>query len=170
MNSLRDAQKAKRRLDDANFYGAVLHVTYAPEMETIEETRDKMIEREKRYEKGLARVEKEKRESEADFEKDLDRKEDLEDLAKTAKPGTALRRNGKINPEYRARDKSNATDIVKQDGQKRPSKLTQNDGGDDNSEKLPPPKRMRLDVVDLKAEEKIRMKTTMKPKIVFHRR
>ena len=56
---------AKRRLDDANFYGAVLHVVYAPEMETIEETRDKMAERERRYEKGLAWVGREKK-SEAD--------------------------------------------------------------------------------------------------------
>ena len=36
---------AKKRLDDWSFYGGVLHVCYAPEYETVQETREKLQER-----------------------------------------------------------------------------------------------------------------------------
>lgn len=36
---------AKRRLDDLEFYGGILHVCYAPEYETVDETRWKLQER-----------------------------------------------------------------------------------------------------------------------------
>lgn len=38
---------AKRKLDDISFYGGVLHVCYAPELESIEETRAKLVQRRK---------------------------------------------------------------------------------------------------------------------------
>ncbi|XP_071451255.1 uncharacterized protein [Hetaerina americana] len=41
------ARHAKRRLDGLSFYGGVLHVCYAPEMETVSETRAKLIQRRK---------------------------------------------------------------------------------------------------------------------------
>lgn len=41
------ARIAKKMLDTNNFYGGVLHVCYAPELETIEETRNKLLERKK---------------------------------------------------------------------------------------------------------------------------
>ena len=38
---------AKRKLDDWSFYGGVLHVCYAPEYETVQETREKLQDRRK---------------------------------------------------------------------------------------------------------------------------
>ncbi|CAG2174845.1 unnamed protein product [Oppiella nova] len=43
-----NAVKAKKSLDDRDFLGSVLHVCYAPERETIDETRDKLRQR-RRY-------------------------------------------------------------------------------------------------------------------------
>ncbi|XP_054163313.1 RNA-binding protein 48-like [Oppia nitens] len=40
-----DAVRAKKSLDDRNFLGSVLHVCYAPELETLDETRDKLHQR-----------------------------------------------------------------------------------------------------------------------------
>ncbi|XP_046397329.1 uncharacterized protein LOC124164171 [Ischnura elegans] len=44
---IQSARHAKRKLDGLSFYGGVLHVCYAPEMETIAETRAKLIQRRK---------------------------------------------------------------------------------------------------------------------------
>ncbi|XP_068627213.1 RNA-binding protein 48 [Battus philenor] len=44
---IQSARIAKRILDTKNFYGGSLHVCYAPEMETIEETRQKILQRQK---------------------------------------------------------------------------------------------------------------------------
>ena len=38
---------AKRKLDDWSFFGGVLHVCYAPEYETVQETREKLQDRRK---------------------------------------------------------------------------------------------------------------------------
>ena len=38
---------AKRKLDDQSFYGGVLHVCYAPEYETVQDTREKLQDRRK---------------------------------------------------------------------------------------------------------------------------
>lgn len=38
---------AKRFLDTKNFFGGILHVFYAPELETVVETRKKLIQRRK---------------------------------------------------------------------------------------------------------------------------
>jgi hypothetical protein len=43
-----NAVLAKKSLDDKNFLGSILHVCYAPEFETIEETKEKLNQR-KRY-------------------------------------------------------------------------------------------------------------------------
>uniref|UniRef100_A0A146L296 RNA-binding protein 48 n=1 Tax=Lygus hesperus TaxID=30085 RepID=A0A146L296_LYGHE len=40
-----NARKAKRFLDGRSFYGSILHVCYAPELESTEETRLKLINR-----------------------------------------------------------------------------------------------------------------------------
>ena len=42
---LQAARFARIRLDDKSFYGGVLHVCYAPELETIEDTRCKLMTR-----------------------------------------------------------------------------------------------------------------------------
>lgn len=39
------ARRAKKRLDAANFYGAILHVSYAPERESVPELRQKLLQR-----------------------------------------------------------------------------------------------------------------------------
>ncbi|CAK1591596.1 unnamed protein product [Parnassius mnemosyne] len=44
---IQSARIAKRMLDTKNFYGGSLHVCYAPEMETVEETRQKLLQRQK---------------------------------------------------------------------------------------------------------------------------
>lgn len=36
---------AKRKMDEQSFFGGLLHVCYAPEFETVEETRKKLRER-----------------------------------------------------------------------------------------------------------------------------
>ena len=36
---------AKKKLDDWSFYGGVLHVCYATELESVEETREKLQQR-----------------------------------------------------------------------------------------------------------------------------
>ncbi|WAQ93671.1 RBM48-like protein [Mya arenaria] len=42
---IQSARFAKRKLDDWSFYGGVLHVCYAPEYENVEETRNKLRDR-----------------------------------------------------------------------------------------------------------------------------
>ena len=44
---LKNARFAKRQLDGKSFYGQVLHVCYAPELETVGETREKLQDRRK---------------------------------------------------------------------------------------------------------------------------
>ncbi|XP_075067915.1 RNA-binding protein 48 isoform X2 [Mixophyes fleayi] len=45
---LQSARVAKRKLDERSFFGGLLHICYAPEFESIEETRKKLQER-RRY-------------------------------------------------------------------------------------------------------------------------
>uniref|UniRef100_UPI00398E320B RNA-binding protein 48 isoform X2 n=1 Tax=Pristiophorus japonicus TaxID=55135 RepID=UPI00398E320B len=45
---LQSARIAKRKLDERSFFGSLLHVCYAPEFETVEDTRTKLKER-RRY-------------------------------------------------------------------------------------------------------------------------
>lgn len=40
-----NARKAKKFLDATNFYGGILHISYAPELESIEDTRTKLQRR-----------------------------------------------------------------------------------------------------------------------------
>ncbi|KAL7644299.1 UNVERIFIED_CONTAM: hypothetical protein RMT77_005126 [Armadillidium vulgare] len=47
--SVRSSRKAKKILDGKNFFGGVLHVCFAPELETISETRCKLRERKSAY-------------------------------------------------------------------------------------------------------------------------
>ncbi|XP_074593302.1 uncharacterized protein LOC141849038 [Brevipalpus obovatus] len=47
---------AKKKLDDLSFMGSCLHVCYAPELETVEETRNKLIERKRMVEKKCAKL------------------------------------------------------------------------------------------------------------------
>ncbi|XP_021017516.1 RNA-binding protein 48 [Mus caroli] len=42
---LQSARVAKRKMDEQSFFGGLLHVCYAPEFETLEETRKKLQER-----------------------------------------------------------------------------------------------------------------------------
>ena len=41
------ARMAKKKLDNWSFYGKVLHVCYAPEYESVYETREKLAQRRK---------------------------------------------------------------------------------------------------------------------------
>ncbi|KAI4584700.1 hypothetical protein MJG53_006234 [Ovis ammon polii x Ovis aries] len=43
--NLQSARMAKRKMDEQSFFGGLLHVCYAPEFETVEETRKKLQER-----------------------------------------------------------------------------------------------------------------------------
>lgn len=42
---IQSARVAKRLIDDRSFYGSILHVCYAPEYETVVETRQKLFQR-----------------------------------------------------------------------------------------------------------------------------
>ncbi|CAH2248690.1 RNA-binding protein 48 [Pararge aegeria] len=44
---IQSARHAKRMLDTKNFYGGLLHVCYAPELEDINETRQKLMQRQR---------------------------------------------------------------------------------------------------------------------------
>lgn len=44
---IQSARIAKRLLDNRSFYGGILHVCYAPEFESVEETRLKLLQRNK---------------------------------------------------------------------------------------------------------------------------
>uniref|UniRef100_A0A6M2DMX2 RNA-binding protein 48 n=1 Tax=Xenopsylla cheopis TaxID=163159 RepID=A0A6M2DMX2_XENCH len=44
---IQSARIAKKKLDNSSFYGGILHVCYAPEYETLEETRAKLLQRRK---------------------------------------------------------------------------------------------------------------------------
>ncbi|XP_015264174.1 PREDICTED: RNA-binding protein 48 [Gekko japonicus] len=44
---IQSARVAKRKLDERSFFGSLLHVCYAPEFETVQETREKLQDRRK---------------------------------------------------------------------------------------------------------------------------
>lgn len=44
---IQSARFAKRKLDTRGFYGGILHVCYAPERESVEDTRGKLLQRSK---------------------------------------------------------------------------------------------------------------------------
>ncbi|XP_019388743.1 PREDICTED: RNA-binding protein 48 isoform X2 [Crocodylus porosus] len=44
---LQNARVAKKKMDERNFFGSLLHVCYAPEFETVQETREKLQDRRK---------------------------------------------------------------------------------------------------------------------------
>ncbi|XP_038625483.1 RNA-binding protein 48 [Tachyglossus aculeatus] len=44
---LQSARVAKRKLDERSFFGGLLHVCYAPEFETVQETREKLQDRQR---------------------------------------------------------------------------------------------------------------------------
>nr|XP_056713708.1 RNA-binding protein 48 [Euleptes europaea] len=44
---IQSARVAKRKLDERSFFGSLLHVCYAPEFETVQETREKLRDRRK---------------------------------------------------------------------------------------------------------------------------
>ncbi|XP_030559987.1 RNA-binding protein 48 isoform X1 [Drosophila novamexicana] len=44
---LEQARRAKRQLDAKQFFGGVLHISYAPERETSQELREKLVQRRK---------------------------------------------------------------------------------------------------------------------------
>ncbi|XP_030056240.1 RNA-binding protein 48 [Microcaecilia unicolor] len=54
---LQSARVAKRKLDERSFFGGLLHVCYAPEFETVQETREKLQERRKFIAKATSKRE-----------------------------------------------------------------------------------------------------------------
>ena len=176
-NSLREAQIAKRRLDDVNFYGAALHVVYAPEMETVDETLQKMKERERRYEKGLAKIAREdaeeanrrKMESEEKTEQDVENRGSgtcvsaIGPFQKTSlRSGPPSKRKstetgkGRIAPSDKAATSNQPLDIDSM-----PMALHSHE--DDR----PPSKKFRLDGGNLEGKRNYACASTPKPKIVF---
>lgn len=61
---LTSARAAKRHMDEKSFYGGVLHVCYAPEYETVEDTRQKMLDRKQYIIRTLHHIAREKRQKE----------------------------------------------------------------------------------------------------------
>ncbi|XP_011859177.1 PREDICTED: RNA-binding protein 48 [Vollenhovia emeryi] len=56
---IQSARIAKRSIDNKNFFGGILHVCYAPELETLEETRTKLWQRRKDVATQIKRVQQE---------------------------------------------------------------------------------------------------------------
>lgn len=52
---IQSARVAKRIIDNKNFYGGLLHVFYVPELETVTETRAKLIQRRKEVARQIKR-------------------------------------------------------------------------------------------------------------------
>jgi RNA-binding protein 48 len=50
---------AKRSIDNKNFFGGILHVCYVPELETLEETKAKLIQRRKDVATQIKRIQQE---------------------------------------------------------------------------------------------------------------
>lgn len=50
---------AKRFIDNKNFFGGILHVCYAPELETLEETKAKLVQRRKDVATQIKRIQQE---------------------------------------------------------------------------------------------------------------
>lgn len=50
---------AKRLIDNKNFFGGFLHVCYAPELETLEETKSKLTQRHKDVATQIKRIQQE---------------------------------------------------------------------------------------------------------------
>lgn len=81
---------AKRILDNKSFYGGVLHVCYAPERESLEDTRAKLLQRSKdvlsrlygTLEKDYNHLESKKRKHEEEF----DVEEPESKIGKTVEP------------------------------------------------------------------------------------
>lgn len=59
--TVREARFAKKMLDGKNFFGGVFHVCYAPELESIDETRGKLEERRRAVQFALRKQEREKK-------------------------------------------------------------------------------------------------------------
>lgn len=57
---------AKRSIDNKNFFGGILHVCYAPELETLEETKTKLIQRRKDVTMQIKKIQQESVNPEAD--------------------------------------------------------------------------------------------------------
>ncbi|XP_056642153.1 RNA-binding protein 48 [Diorhabda sublineata] len=57
---IQSARIAKRLLDTKSFYGGILHVCYAPECETIQETKNKLLQRKRDVLMRLPKPENEK--------------------------------------------------------------------------------------------------------------
>ncbi|XP_028394596.1 RNA-binding protein 48-like [Dendronephthya gigantea] len=63
------ARKAKRKLDNRSFFGGILHVSYAPEFESVEETKQKIMDRKRVVERKIHYSQKQsKSEQETDHE------------------------------------------------------------------------------------------------------
>ncbi|XP_062814086.1 RNA-binding protein 48 isoform X2 [Anolis carolinensis] len=54
---IQSARLAKRKLDERSFFGSLLHVCYAPEFESVQETREKLQDRRKYIAKATSKKE-----------------------------------------------------------------------------------------------------------------
>uniref|UniRef100_A0A3B1J9Z2 RNA-binding protein 48 n=1 Tax=Astyanax mexicanus TaxID=7994 RepID=A0A3B1J9Z2_ASTMX len=62
---LTSARAAKRKTDERSFYGGLLHVCYAPEHETVEDTRRKLQDRRRYVYRNTQRLEREREQEQA---------------------------------------------------------------------------------------------------------
>nr|XP_015213587.1 PREDICTED: RNA-binding protein 48 [Lepisosteus oculatus] len=74
---LQSARVAKRKLDERSFFGGLLHVCYAPEYETVQDTREKLQDR-RRY---IARVTRNKGGDHDNTEKKVEKPSTSEEAA-----------------------------------------------------------------------------------------
>ncbi|XP_011707095.1 PREDICTED: RNA-binding protein 48, partial [Wasmannia auropunctata] len=56
---IQSARIAKRSIDNKNFFGGILHICYAPELETLEETKVKLIQRRKDVATQIKKIQQE---------------------------------------------------------------------------------------------------------------
>ncbi|XP_044281140.1 RNA-binding protein 48 [Varanus komodoensis] len=71
---IQSARIAKRKLDERSFFGSLLHVCYAPEFESVQETREKLQDRRKYIAKVISNKEQlqmKNRDSNTSFQKNI---------------------------------------------------------------------------------------------------
>ncbi|XP_053690560.1 RNA-binding protein 48 [Sabethes cyaneus] len=77
---LEKARQAKKALDARNFYGGILHISYAPEKESLQELQEKLSQRRKEVN---FRIQKNRLSEQKNSESDRVRKLEEEDLIET---------------------------------------------------------------------------------------
>ncbi|CAH2987981.1 unnamed protein product [Chilo suppressalis] len=92
---IQSARQAKRFTDTKNFYGGCLHVCYAPEYESVQETRNKLLQRQRNV---LFRLKNLQKQSNHEVEVTADiAKHNVVDSSKTDKDSSVKLNMGEVN-------------------------------------------------------------------------